>query len=119
MVTCPTVLCYHGYFSYSVVFLWLLVLTGLCFQGFVDAFFIMAKRKFSIRDRVALMHQMLDYCANNHVGQEEKKSDRLPRINQEQRLDNLKRIYGSNATVGRRRRGPDVYYTYRDVRDKN
>ncbi|XP_074653946.1 tubulin polyglutamylase TTLL11-like isoform X2 [Tubulanus polymorphus] len=66
---------------------------GLSFQGFIDAFIMIAKRKFYSRDKVEMLENLVEYCEAAMEGNIVEPG-RLPSITKEQaRLEEIRRIY--------------------------
>lgn len=88
-------------------------LPGLCYQGFIEAFFHIAKKKYPSRAILQSVQNMLDHCETNlDYGPNHKpKFPMIQRVTKrDQKIDTLKAAYGS---PNRQSLGTSYYLDYK------
>ncbi|XP_064649478.1 tubulin polyglutamylase TTLL11-like isoform X2 [Lineus longissimus] len=93
---------------------------GLCFLGFIEAFYHIGRRKFYCRNRIEMLENLLQYCEQSIAeAQQEPMSGlpKLPKISGDERyINQMKKIYTTNRRVVRK---GEFFYDFRGSSKSN
>ena len=72
-----------------------MLIVGLCYQGFLEAFFQFAKRKFPSEDKLESIECLLDFCEANleFTSDPQSRQPKLVLTKQDQRVEQINSVY--------------------------
>ena len=89
--------------------------SGLCYQGFLEAFFLIARRKFPSETPLESVQNFLRHCSDNMDAADSRSARQgslLPRLDRmekvERRAEELKQVISQNQQGRMSRKNPDI-----------